>query len=258
MFFPTTSNSTVKQKSCQSNSAFIFFRQLVLWFCLDLLPLNTVEKKGFNGFWQYLNKSYELPSRATISIGALDDLYLCCKNQLIERLKDSTSHATVTFDGWTDSHKHISYFTYTYHFMDNWKMKSVVLKTAAFAHPHTAERTKEDFESTLAEFNVLDKRVSIVTDGAAAMKKTAELLKVFRFYCVGHIVHLIVRIDLMKHDSMQPLRDLRTKLRKIHRKLIYKHEEMAAMHDEDTQKKILSLLEDHKEIGTHSVSSLFS
>lgn len=132
-------------------------------------------------------------------------------------------------------------------------MKSVVLKTAAFPHPHTAERIKDDFELTLAEFNVLDKKVSVVTDGARAMKKAAKLLNVFRSYCVGHIVHLLVRVDLLKHDRMQPLRELRSKMRLIHRKLIYKHEQLSAMHDEKKQEAILSLLEEHKEIGTNLI-----
>lgn len=251
VFFPSSTTPSMKRKSGDANSSFILFRQIVLWFCLDLLPFNTVEKKGFNAFWQYLNKALALPSRSTVSIGALDDLYLCCKNKLIEILTKSSSHGTVTCDGWTDSHNHISYFTYTYHFMENWQMKSVVLKTAAFPHPHTAERMKEDFESTLAEFNVLDKKVSVVTDGARAMKKAAELLNVFRLYCVGHITHLLVRVDLLMHDQMQPLRDLRSKMRKIHRKLIFRHEQLSAMHDESKQEKVLSLLEEHKDIGTH-------
>lgn len=230
----------------------MFFRQIVLWFCRDLLPLSTVEKTGFKDFWKYLKKSHTLPSRSTVSIGAPDDVYLCCKNKLIERLTNTPSHATVTFDGWSDSHKHISYNTYTYHFMENWKMKSVVLKTASFAHPHTAERLKEDFEHTMAEFNILNKRISVVTDGAAAMKKAAKLLNVYRFYCIGHIIHLLVRKDLLTHDKMQKVRDLRTKLRKIHTKLMYKHEELRAINDENIQKNILHIVEEHKEIGTHS------
>lgn len=248
----------INRRAGGTDSSFIFFRQLVLWFCRDLLPLNTVEKKGFNGFWQYLNKAYALPSRSTVSIGALDDLYLCCKNKLIEILAKSTSHATVTFDGWSDSHKHISYFTYTYHFMDNWQMKSVVLKTAAFPHPHTSERIKDDFELTLAEFNVLDKKVSVVTDGARSMEKAAMLLNVFRTYCVGHNIHLLLRVDLLKHDKMQPLRDLRSKMRLIHRKLIYKHEELRTIHDENKQDQILCLLEEHKDIGTILLSFVFA
>lgn len=152
-------------------SNFLLFRHLTLWFCRDLEPLNKEDNPGFKDFWTYLNNALDLPSRTTVSIGALDDIYLCVKNKLIERLSTSGSHATVTFDAWTDNHKRISYITYTYHFIENWSMRTAVLKTSSFTHPYTSKRIKDDFESTMAEFNVLNKRISVVTDGASTMKK---------------------------------------------------------------------------------------
>lgn len=128
-------------------------------------------------------------------------------------------------------------------------MKTAVLKTGSFSHPHTSKRIKEDFTDILAEFNVLDKRISIVTDGASSMIKAAELLDVFRFGCVGHIIHLLFRTDLLKDERMQPLRDLKIKLNKIHRKLMYRHEELKKMHSENTQEKMLMLMEEFKEMG---------
>lgn len=245
VIFPNKDSESLREPK----SNFMFFRQLALWFCRDLVTLDTVERKGFVDFWKYLQNTFELPSRSTVSIGAIDDLYICCKNKLIGRLTNSGQHATVTFDGWSDSHKHISYVTYTYHFIENWALKSVVLKTGSFSHPHTSKRIKEDFIDTMAEFNILDKRISIVTDGAKSMIRAAELLSVFRFGCVGHIIHLLFRADLLKHESMQPLRDLKVKLSQIHRKLMYKHEQLAELHSETIQDKILVLMEEFKEMG---------
>lgn len=255
-FFPSVSRTTPNRESngkIEANNQFIFARQMALWFCRDLVPLSTVEHKGFNGFWKYLATKFELPSRATVAIGALDDLYLCCKNKLIEKLSNCTSHATITFDGWSDSHKRISYITYTYHFTENWDIKTVVLKTASFPHPHTSERIKSDYADTLAEFNLRNKNVSIVTDGAKNMIKTAELLNIYRSNCIGHIVHLLVRKDLLQNDEMQPLLNLRLKLRKIHQKLMYKHEELRDLNDAFMQDKILNMIEEHKEIGRYIV-----
>lgn len=254
VFFPAGGNAS----ESNSKSSFVFFRHLTLWFCRDLVPLNTVDKKGFNDFWAYLQTEFELPCRSTISIGALDDLYVCCKNKLIERLTSSGSHATITFDGWTDNHKKVSYITYTYHYIEDWTMKTAVLKTGSFAHPHTSERIKEDFEGTLAEFNVLNKRFSIVTDGASSMIKSAELLSVYRFGCVGHIIHLLFRKDLLKHDSMDDLRTLKTKIQKIHKKLMYRHETLGAFNDEINQKKILELLEEFQEMGIFTIAFSFT
>lgn len=246
VFFPSESGASTNE----SKSSFVFFRQIALWFCRDLVPLSMVEKKGFNDFCGYLKTPYETPSRSTISIGALDDLYLCCKNKLIERLQNTETHATVTFDAWTDNHKKISYVTYTYHFIENWSMKTAVLKTGSFSHPHTSKRIKEDFEATLAEFNVLNKTISVVTDGASSMIKASELLAVYRFNCVGHIIHLLFRKDLLTHANMESLRDLKKKLQKIHKRLMYKHENLRALNEDNMQQKILNLLEEFNEMGT--------
>lgn len=259
-FFPSGSNlqsNRTSNEAKNSHTQFMCTRQIALWFCRDLMPLSTVEKSGFNGFWNFLNTKYELPARSTVSTGAIDDLYSCCKQKLIERLTRSPSHATITFDGWTDNHKHISYITYTYHFIENWKMKTAVLKTASFRHPHTAERVKEDYENTLAEFNVLDRKLTVVTDGGSEMKKAAELLEIYRFYCLGHLVHLLIRKDLLKHDQMQPLRDLGLKMRKIHRKLMYRHEELRELNDANLQMKILDLMKEYKEIGMYQLVEFY-
>lgn len=256
VFFPSSS-SPKPNRSEVKNSQFIFARQVALWLCRALAPLSTVENSGFKAFWTFVNTPYELPSRSTIAIGAIDDLYVCCKDKLIERLTNSPSHATITFDGWTDNHKRISYVTYTYHYTENWRMKTAVLKTASFPHPHTSERIKEDYEETLAEFNVLNKNLTVVTDGASSMKKASELLQVYRFYCLGHIMHLLITKDLLKHKDMQPLRDLNLKMRKIHKKLMYKHEELRELNDESIQNKILGIIEEHKEIGAYFFNNCF-
>lgn len=62
---------------------FMLARRLVLWFSKDLLPNSMVEKKGFIDFWNAHNNGMPLPSRQTISIGALDDMYACMKKELI-------------------------------------------------------------------------------------------------------------------------------------------------------------------------------
>lgn len=132
-------------------------------------------------------------------------------------------------------------------------MKTAVLKTGSFLHPHTSQRIKEDFIDTLSEFNVLDKKISFVTDGANSMVKAAKLLDVSRCGCVGHIIHLLFRKDLLKNDNMQPLRDLKIKLNKIHRKLTYKHENLTKMYADSMHEKIMELMEEFKDMGMYLV-----
>lgn len=72
------------------NEKFVFTRRLLVWLCRDLLPFSVVEKVGFLDFFQSLNrKKTDIPSRATISNMALDDMYKCLKSKLLEHLKET-------------------------------------------------------------------------------------------------------------------------------------------------------------------------
>lgn len=66
---------------------FILARRLSLWFARDLLPFSTVEYKGFIDFWNSLHVGIPLPSRHTISISALDDMFTCMKKELINVIR---------------------------------------------------------------------------------------------------------------------------------------------------------------------------
>lgn len=65
------------------NERFMLARRFSLWYSRDLLPFSLVEYKGFRDFWNALSVGVPLPSRQTISIGALDDMYACMKKELI-------------------------------------------------------------------------------------------------------------------------------------------------------------------------------
>lgn len=118
-------------------------RQFALWICCDLLPFGTLQKRGFQDFWKDTKRDdVNLPTRTTIFVGALDDIYICFKTRLIEVLSQAPKFGTMTFDFWTDNHKRISYITYTYHYMYEWTIKTFVLKTAAFGQQATGENIK--------------------------------------------------------------------------------------------------------------------
>lgn len=81
----TTSHSSTKTTHSQSER-FILGRRIVLWLCKDLLPFKSIENKGFMDFWTSLQFDMTLPTRQTVSISALDDVYKCLKNELIIKL----------------------------------------------------------------------------------------------------------------------------------------------------------------------------
>lgn len=85
-----------KEGSSNLNEKFVFSRRLLLWLCRDLLPFQVVEKVGFLDFVQALNrKKSDIPSRATISNMALDDMYICLKTKLIQHLKESEGNVLI-------------------------------------------------------------------------------------------------------------------------------------------------------------------
>lgn len=93
--FLSTSKSTMPANS--KDERFMLARRLSLWYSRDLLPFSMVEYKGFNDFWKALNVGISLPSRHTISIGALDDMYTCMKKELKAIISSSGGEAKQKF-----------------------------------------------------------------------------------------------------------------------------------------------------------------
>lgn len=73
----------------KKDERFILGRRITLWLCKDLLPFRAVENKGFKDLWTSLNFDVDLPSRQTVSVSALDDMYRVMKKELVIRLKNS-------------------------------------------------------------------------------------------------------------------------------------------------------------------------
>lgn len=238
-FFPPSKKP--KPNGTKTDSQLIFNPQLLLSICRDLQPFHMVEKEGFRHFWSTYNSTYKLPCRYTLEIGCLDDLYTCCMNKMIDFLKNTPDHATITFDCWSDNAKRRSFIEYTYHFLNQqWEIKTAVLKVTALQRPHTGQRIQDNFQKTLDEFGIAHKNVSVVTDVGSNAIKCAGLLNVNRTGCVSHGVHQLITTDLLEHASMENIRNLLVKLRAIHRKMLFKFEDLKTL---DTQQKNQNLID---------------
>lgn len=247
-FFPPSKKP--KSDAKKADSQFIFNRQLLLSICRDLAPFSLVEKEGFRQFWYTYNSTYKLPCRATLEIGCLDDLYKCCMDRMIDILKKTPEHATITFDCWSDNAKQRSFIGYTYHFINkNWEIKTAVLKVTALQRPHTGERIKDNFQDTLDEFGINNKNISVVTDGGSNVIKCAELLNVERAGCVSHAIHLLITKDLLKHASMGVVRDLLLKLRAIHRKMVFKYDELKVLDSQQKNQNLIDAMQRFAQMG---------
>lgn len=146
--------SVVKKKVNPKDEQQILARRIVLWFCRDLLPYLAVAGVGFQDFWKSLNIKTKLPDESTLRRGALDDMYLCLKRQLIEKLKTIPKHATIGIDSWTDKFKHITYNTVSLHYIENHQRLSIVLKTGPFPPPHDAQNFKNYLNELLTEYGL--------------------------------------------------------------------------------------------------------
>lgn len=241
-----TEHPTLKTK--EDRERYIFCRYLVVWICRDLLPFDMVCGAGFNMFWKKFNpKSHlTLPSRTTIAGQALDESYRCIKQQLIDCLKIAQKHGAITFDCWTDSHKRISYITFTYHFIDkDWKIFNTVLKTAHFEAPHTSQNIKEFYCKVLDEFHLKNKNILCITDGGSNVKSACTLIKVRRLNCMAHQINRLIQFDLLEKNKneVKPFCELIDKLRKIQRTLVYKYDELTRIYNRDQNERIFVMLE---------------
>lgn len=86
----TKSKSTMPANT--KDERFMLARRLSLWLSKDLLPFSTVEYKGFVDLWNALHIGIPLPSRQSISIGALDDMFVCMKKELISIISTSAGN----------------------------------------------------------------------------------------------------------------------------------------------------------------------
>lgn len=158
-------------------------------------------------------------------------------------------HCAITSDGWTDNFVRQSYTTYTHHYInDKWQTKHRILKTGIHDGKHTAENIRDQFNKTKQEFGLLDKKIVCVTDSAANMKKAVRLLGLRHVPCIAHSINLLVQKDLMMHASMHPLREILSKIRKVQKKLMYKHCELKKLSDQDHQKKMFLFIDEICEI----------
>lgn len=228
----------------EEQNSFIFNRKVCVWLCKDLLPFSLVENTGFRDFWLNSGKGPLPPSRSTVSREGLDDVYWCIRRKLINNLENAPKHGVISFDAWTDRFRKHAYCVYTYHFMEDWSMKSVILKTSRLDHPHSAEALKDNFLLIAKEFKIDEKCLIAVTDNGSNMIKCLKLLKVFRLGCFAHSCNRLIVHDLMKNSFMAPFDNILTKIKKSQRKLCFKHGVLKEKAETDRQNKLLLMLED--------------
>ena len=114
------------------------FKLLVEMVVDDMLPIVTVEHKGFRNLISYLAPTFPIPSRRSIT-ARLEAKYDELKAKAVQLLGgDSCEGVALTTDMWTSIATE-GYIGVTAHYIDqSWCLRSLVLSTEAMEERHTA------------------------------------------------------------------------------------------------------------------------
>jgi len=209
-------------------------RDILIWFCRDLLSFDAVEKRGFVAFFQKNFPKWQVPTAATLSSTALNDVYQSCVQQVKEYVDDVPSMC-VMFDGWTDRYRARSYVGIRVSIIKDWQYRIVTLSCQVLVG-HTGQQLADHVSSVISSFFPQSKRMIRATchDGAANMVKASKLMKVDHYqHCVAHSCHLLLTVDSL--NDVTDVRNLLLKCRNIVSSLHFKsyliENEMAATAD---------------------------
>ena len=109
-----------------------------VWFCLDLMPFNTVDKDVFNYFFSKNTPQFIKPNEATIRRVALLQVYDEVKLQLLEDLQNVRT-LNIMFDCWTDKYRRQPYMGIRIAYVnDDWNYRIATVSCKVLAS-HTGE-----------------------------------------------------------------------------------------------------------------------
>jgi hypothetical protein len=228
-----------------------FNRDMVLWFCRDLTPFHCTEKPGMIAFFQKNLPGFDMPSQATLSSTALNDVYIAAFTKVKEALVDIRS-VRLMFDGWTDKHRARPYLGLRASFIRNWKYEIVTLSCEVLPS-HTGIATAEHALKTLRQFIPDVKKIMLSSchDGAANMIKASQHLKVTHYqHCSAHALHLLLTVDSVNQltDIVNLLQKCRDIISNLHFKSTLLDDESASLHDKELIEKLKTNMAETEEI----------
>ena len=218
-----------------------------------------VEKSGFVMFLvqnNVISQPNDLPAATTLARSALNTVYDETLGKVKELLQQAPQTVGVTTDMWTDNYKKRSYMAVTVHFCSSdFRMHSVVLRTAVFSEAHTGYNIQAELENTCDQFGLQDKKLVYITDQGSNVVKACKLMGVERYGCVAHALHNLITVDGV--SKCPELQALIVKVKNIVKTFTYKinllESEAAKMADEQVKaelEKILSTIEDEEQYST--------
>ncbi|XP_030284370.1 zinc finger BED domain-containing protein 1-like [Sparus aurata] len=160
---------------------------MVIW---DLQPFSIVEDRGFRAFTKTLDLSYTLPGRKTLSKILVPQLYTSCHDSVKERVGHPAAVCLTT--DWT-SRTTQSYMSMTCHFLEDYDMVSCLLDCFQFSERHTADNLSDHLMRITREWEIQDKVVACVSDGASNITLAIQKCGWKHLHCFAHTLNLIAR-----------------------------------------------------------------
>ncbi|XP_029991479.1 zinc finger BED domain-containing protein 1-like [Sphaeramia orbicularis] len=176
----------------------------------DLLPICAVEDEGFRAFVHDLDPNYVLPTRKAVA-AMITELYDRTKEKIKEDLNKADA-VCLTTDMWSSINMD-GYLGVTGHFVTpDSKLATVLLGVSGFEQSHTAQHIAEAQRLLMANWGITGKVHCMVTDNAANMKLSVQLLNLRHVSCFAHTLNLVVKKAL---DQTPPINEIREKSRKV-------------------------------------------
>lgn len=123
-------------------------RAITVYLCKDMVPFQTVERRGFKAMIRAIDPRYEVPSRKYFTETEMPKLYAELRENVEKELCDLKYFATTT-DLWS-SRTMEPFLSLTIHYItDDWNLGSRCLQTSYFPAEHTAEEIAQGLKEAL-------------------------------------------------------------------------------------------------------------
>ena len=187
----TMANFVTVQKRYSPGRAETITSLITKMVALYMMPVYTVEGKGFRQPMEFLEPEYKLPSHQTI-MRRVNKMYGEIKRAVMDDLVD-VKDVAITTDAWT-SLANESYITVTIHYINkDWQRKSAVLGTSEMDESHSAENIAIRLDLVQTDWNLEGKIRACVRDNAFNQAATGKLLEDWEdLPCFAHALQLAV------------------------------------------------------------------
>jgi hypothetical protein len=118
----------------------------------------------------------------------------------VQALLHEAIDVAITTDIWTSLNTD-SYLTMTVHFLSKTVLKTLVLCTKKLESSHTGIYLSQIMTEELHKWNIFNKVVAVVTDGAPNMKLAVRQMNLSHIPCTAHKLNLVVQQALKLCDD---------------------------------------------------------